>query len=144
MLLARHVEAVPSLRAFVGEETELLRRPDRGLGHEAVRLAGVDAFQHRDVVGMILDRISYAMQQFLPRRRRHLAPGLEGRRGGGRGAVDVFGIAARDRRQHRAVDRGLRLDVWPETDGTVLPSIMCPMPSLFNLASRGAARSRLA
>ena len=35
-------------------------------------------------------------------------------------------------------------NVWPETDGTVLPSIMCPMPSLFSLASRGAARSRLA
>ena len=35
-------------------------------------------------------------------------------------------------------------NVWPEVDGTVLPSIKCPMPSLFNLASRGAARSRLA
>ena len=35
-------------------------------------------------------------------------------------------------------------NVWPEIDGTVLPSIMWPMPSLFNLASRGAARSRLA
>ena len=35
-------------------------------------------------------------------------------------------------------------NVWPEADGTILPSIMCPMPSLFNLASRGAARSRLA
>src|SRR3954452_11248887 len=34
--------------------------------------------------------------------------------------------------------------VWPEIDGRVLPSIMWPMPSLFNLASRGAARSRLA
>src|SRR6185369_10631208 len=34
--------------------------------------------------------------------------------------------------------------VWPEIDGTVLPSIMWPMPSAFSLASRGAARSRLA
>ena len=34
--------------------------------------------------------------------------------------------------------------VWPEIDGTVLPSIMCPMPSDFSLASSGVARSRLA
>src|SRR4051794_7499423 len=34
--------------------------------------------------------------------------------------------------------------VWPETDGTLLPSIMWLMPSAFNLASRGATRSRLA
>src|SRR3954469_3040871 len=34
--------------------------------------------------------------------------------------------------------------VWSEIDGTILPSIMCPMPSAFNLVSRGAARSRLA
>src|SRR3954469_19794334 len=31
-----------------------------------------------------------------------------------------------------------------EIEGTVLPSIMCPMPSAFSLASSGAARSRLA
>ena len=35
-------------------------------------------------------------------------------------------------------------NVWSEADGTVLPSIMWPMPSDFSLASRGAARSRLA
>ena len=35
-------------------------------------------------------------------------------------------------------------NVWPDADGTVLPSIMWPMPSAFSLASRGAARSRLA
>ena len=34
--------------------------------------------------------------------------------------------------------------VWPEIDGTVLPSIACPMPSVFSFASRGAARSQLA
>src|SRR5882724_10751122 len=34
--------------------------------------------------------------------------------------------------------------VWPEIEGTTLPSIICPMPSAFSLASRGAARSRLA
>src|SRR3569833_357975 len=32
----------------------------------------------------------------------------------------------------------------PEIEATILPSIMCPMPSLFRLASRGPARSRLA
>ena len=35
-------------------------------------------------------------------------------------------------------------NVWPEIDGTVLPSIRCPMPSAFSFASSGAARSRLA
>ena len=69
---------------------------DRGLGHEAVRLAGVDAFQNRDVVGVVLDGVGHTMQQFLPRRRRHIAPGFEGLRGCGGGAVDVFGMAARD------------------------------------------------
>jgi len=34
--------------------------------------------------------------------------------------------------------------VAPEIVGTVLPSIMWPMPSSFNWASSGAARSRLA
>src|SRR4051812_22228116 len=33
--------------------------------------------------------------------------------------------------------------VAPEIEWTVLPSIMCPMPSLFSPASSGAARSRL-
>src|SRR5436190_18719504 len=35
-------------------------------------------------------------------------------------------------------------NVAPEIDGTVLPSIMCPMPSAFSLVSSEAARSRLA
>src|SRR3954453_15546974 len=35
-------------------------------------------------------------------------------------------------------------NVAPEIDGTVLPSIMCPMPSAFSFASSEAARSRLA
>src|ERR1700681_2442194 len=34
--------------------------------------------------------------------------------------------------------------VSPEIDGTILPSMMCPMPSALNCLSRGAARSRLA
>src|SRR3954451_12453140 len=34
-------------------------------------------------------------------------------------------------------------NVWPEEDDTVLPPMRCPMPSLFNFASSGAARSRL-
>jgi LPS-assembly protein len=56
------------------------------------------------------DRIGDAMQQFLPRRCRHLAPGFEGGRGGSCGAVDVFSTAAGDRGQHRAVDRGSGLE----------------------------------
>jgi hypothetical protein len=110
VLLGGRVEAIPGLGAFVGKEAEVFRRPDRGLGHEAVRLAGIDTLQHRDIVGMVFDRVGDAMEQFLPRRRRHVAPGFEGGRGRGCGAVDVFGIAARHRRQHRAVDRGFRLE----------------------------------
>src|SRR5689334_14890747 len=34
--------------------------------------------------------------------------------------------------------------VAPEIELTIWPSIMWPMPSLFSLASKGAARSRLA
>src|SRR4029077_16509025 len=34
--------------------------------------------------------------------------------------------------------------VSPEIDGTILPSIMCPMPSALSASSSGAARSRLA
>ena len=104
------VEAVAGLGAFVGEEAEILGGADRGLGHEAMGLAGVDAFQHGDIVGAVLDGIGDAMQQFLAHRGRHVAPGLEGQRCGGRGAVDVLGIAARDGRQHRAIDRRLRLE----------------------------------
>src|SRR5882757_2070900 len=35
-------------------------------------------------------------------------------------------------------------NVAPEIDGTILPSIMCPMPSPLSCFSSGAARSRLA
>src|SRR3954454_5605892 len=35
-------------------------------------------------------------------------------------------------------------NVSPEIDGTILPSMICPMPSAFSFASSGAARSRLA
>src|SRR5947209_19904657 len=35
-------------------------------------------------------------------------------------------------------------NVWPEIDGTALPSMICPMPSAFSFASNGAARSLLA
>ena len=59
------LQAVAGLRASVGEEAEILRGPDRGLGHEAMRLAGVDAFEHGDIVGAVLDRIGDAMQQLL-------------------------------------------------------------------------------
>ena len=110
MLVARHVEAVAGVRAFVGEEAEVFRGPDRGLGHEAMRLSGVDAFQHGDIVGAILDGVGDAMQQFLAHGRGHVAPGLEGLRGRRRGAVDIFRVAARDRSQHGAVDRRFRLE----------------------------------
>src|SRR6202790_3812910 len=35
-------------------------------------------------------------------------------------------------------------NVLPEIDGTIVPPIMCPMPSTLNCLSSGAARSRLA
>ena len=110
MLVAGHVEAVAGVGAFVGEEAEVFGGADRGLGHEAMRLPGVDAFQHGDIVGAVLDGVGDAMQQFFAHRRGHVAPGLEGLRGGSRGAVDIFAVAARDRRQHRAIDRRFGLE----------------------------------
>ena len=56
----------------------------------------------------VLDGVGDAMQQFPAHGRGHVAPGLEGQRGGGGGAVDIFRVAARDRGQHRAVDRRVR------------------------------------
>src|SRR6201999_4513056 len=35
-------------------------------------------------------------------------------------------------------------NVWPEIDGTILPSMMWAMPSDFSFANNGATRSRLA
>ncbi len=110
MLVARHIEAVAGIRAFVGEEAEVFGGADRGLGHEAMRLPGVDAFQHRDIVGAILDGVGDAMQQFFAHGGGHVAPGLEGLRGRSRGAVDILRVAARDRSQHCAVDRRFRLE----------------------------------
>ena len=69
---------------------------------------------------------------------------LKASRRGGSGAIDVFGIAARDGASTAPSTGDLVSNVWPEIEGTVLPSIMWPMPSAFSLASRGAARSRLA
>ncbi len=110
VLVARRVEAVARLGAFVGKEAEILGGADRGLGHEAIGLAGVDAFEHGDVVGVVLDGIGDAMQQLLAHRRAHVAPGLEGERGGGCRAVDILGIAARDDRKRRAIDRRFGLE----------------------------------
>ena len=109
MLLARHVEAVAGLRAFVGKEAEILGRPDRGLGHEAMRLSGVDAFEHGDIVGMVLDCVGHAKQELSPHCRRDVAPGFEGPRRGGRRTIDILCIATGDRGEHRTVDRRFRL-----------------------------------
>ena len=62
VLLARRVLAVSGLAASISKEAEVFRRANCGLGHEAVGLAGVDAFQHRDVVRVVLDRVGDAMQ----------------------------------------------------------------------------------
>ena len=144
VLLARHVQAVAGIGAFVGEEAEILGGADRGLGHEAMGLAGIDAFEHGDVVGTVLDRIGDPMQQLLAHRRRHVAPGLEGQRGRRRGAIDIFGIAARDGRQHRAIDRRLRLEGLARDrrhDLAVDHVADAVGAAVFN---SGAARSRLA
>jgi hypothetical protein len=98
-------------RALVGKEAEVFRGPDRRFCHEAMSLPGIDTFEHGDVVGVILDGVSYAVQQLAPHRSANIAPGLEGEAGCGRGAVDVFGVAARDACEQCAVDRrpGLEL-----------------------------------
>ena len=87
----------PAIKAigFVGEKAEILSSPDRSLGHEAVRLAGIDAFEHGNIVGAILNRVGHPVQQFLPHRCRHVAPGFEGSRGCDGRTIDVFGVAAR-------------------------------------------------
>ncbi len=139
-----HVEAVAGVGAFVGEEAKILGRPDRGLGHEAMGLAGVDAFEHGDIVGAVLDGVGDAMQQLLAHRRRHVAPGLEGLRRRRRGAIDIFGVPRATVASTALSIGDLVSKVSPEIDGTILPSIRCPMPSAFSLASSGAARSRLA
>src|SRR4051794_24734346 len=109
VLLAGHVQAIARIGAFVGEEAEILRRPDRGLRHEPVRLSGIETFEHRDIIGALLDRIGNTMQQLLAHRRGHVAPRLERQRRGGRRSVDVFRVAARHGREHRTIDRRSRL-----------------------------------
>ena len=117
-------------------------RADRGLGHEAVGLAGVDAFQHGDVVGARLDRVGDRVQQLLARSPPAMSRQAgKARCGGLGGAVDVLGSAARDLRQHRVVDRRLASRTSRRTiDGTILPSIRWPMPSALQLLQqrRGA------
>ncbi len=110
VLIRRHVQAVARLQAPVGIEAEILGAADRGLGHEAMRLAGVDTFQHGDVVGIVLDSVRHPMQQFLARGRRHVAPVPEGALGGLGGTVDIRCCAARDLRQYAAIDRRRRLE----------------------------------
>ena len=85
------------------------RRADRGLGHEAMGLAGVDAFEHGDLVGVVLDRVGHAVQELLRIGRRDVAPGLEGPRRGCRRTIDILCIATGDGGEHRAVDRRFRL-----------------------------------
>ena len=105
MLLARHIQAIARIGAFVGEEAKVFGAADRGLGHEAMGLAGIDAFEHGDIVGAVFDGVRDAMQQFPSHDRGHVAPGLEGLRCHRRGAIDILRVSARDRRQHRAIDR---------------------------------------
>ena len=89
----------------VGKEAEILGGAHRGLRHEADRLAGVVAFEHRDLVGMRLDGVGDLVQDGLALAGIELAPGLERGLGRLRGRVDVGGVAARDRGDHRVVDR---------------------------------------
>ena len=65
------LSAVARLGASVGEEAEVFGGADRGLGHEAIGLPGVDAFEHRDVLGVILDRVGDPVQQLAPHRGCH-------------------------------------------------------------------------
>ncbi len=110
VLFARQVLAVARLGGAVGEEPEIFRGADRGLGHETMGLAGVDAFQHRDIVGMGFDGIGHLVQQFLARRRRHVAPGLESPFGRLRRCIDVRGTAARDGGELFVIDRRVGLE----------------------------------
>ncbi len=105
VLLARRVQAVAGIGAFVGEEAEVFRSANCRLGHEAMGLAGIDAFQHRDVVGAGLDGVGHLVQQLFARGARHVAPLPEGARRRLRGAIDIMGVAAGDGGERGAVDR---------------------------------------
>ena len=74
MFFARHVEPVAGFGAFIGEETEVFCGADCRLGHEAMSLAGVDAFEHGDIVGAVLDGVSDPVQQFPAHDSGHIAP----------------------------------------------------------------------
>ena len=120
MLLARHVLPVARIRALIGEETEILRSADGGLGHEAMRLTGIDAFEHRNIVGAVFDRVGNPMQQLLAHRRGHVAPRFECQCGCGGGAVDILRVAARDARQHGAINRRFGLEAGAGNRGRAL------------------------
>ena len=105
-----------------------------------MRLASVEAFQHRDVVGVGLDRVGdlcRRARRFCSWHRHRQA--LKAARGRSGAAVDGGGLAARDVSKQGSVDRRSRLERTPEADGTILPSIMCPMPSARSLPSGNIA-----
>jgi hypothetical protein len=97
-------------------------------------------------VGVVLDRVGHAVQQPTAHRCRHVAPGLEGARRRGGGAIDIFRLAARDRGEHRIVHRrfGLKGLAGDRRHGLAVDHVADAVGAQLLQQRRGAARSRLA
>jgi len=55
-------EPVLRIGRAVGKEAEIFRAAERGLAHEAKRLAGVEGFHDRNLVRSLFNRVGYRMQ----------------------------------------------------------------------------------
>ena len=103
--------AIARLNRLVGKEPEILGPPQRGLGHEAQRLARVHAFDHRNLVGTRLDSISDPVQDLASICARHGGPCPKGcLRGAGCG-IDIGRITTRHMRNEWYRPFARRLDI---------------------------------
>ncbi len=62
VMLVGHRPTVVRVGCVIGEEAKVLRTADRRRTHEADGLAGVDALDRGDLVGMALDRVGDGVQ----------------------------------------------------------------------------------
>jgi hypothetical protein len=105
MRVGRQREAVVRARRAVRIEAEILGATHGSLRHVADRLAGIDRFDERDLVGARLDGIRDLVQELAARVAGCLRPAGTERLGRSLGGlVDLGRAAARDLRDHRIVD----------------------------------------
>ncbi len=102
--------AVAGTRRTIGEEAEVLGAAQRRFRHVADRLAGIAAFDERNLFGPRDDIVRDRMQDGAALRTGNAAPRFErGCRGNG-GAVNVFRIAGRDPAKNGIAGRIKRLE----------------------------------